>query len=286
MGKHTVFVYGTLRKNEKNDHLLEQAERMAEQAWTYGKLYDTGHDYPAVVEDDEGCVYGNLYEVNGEQLKQLDVLEGYHGFADENNLFNRIVQTVHTDQEATEAYVYVTAESQFDTWHWISSGDWKVHLHAGTQELLYFAYGSCMDHERFRQAGVDHLFQDLAGRGVLPGYSFRFTIKHSDGGRADIVEDGGVVEGKVYRINQEAREYLYGREGVHTGAYRPTFVNLELNGEKVTNVLTFTVIEKEQEETAPPAHYAAEILRGGEGTLSVRYLKNLCYRLETDLRSS
>lgn len=278
MENWTVFVYGTLRRNEKNDHLLKSAERMAEQAWTRGKLYDTGQSYPAVVEDVSGWVYGELYEVDREQLKQLDELEGYDG-AEKDNLFDRIVQTVYTDQEYRDAFVYVTAESPIHSWQPIACGDWKVYLHADDPQLLYFAYGSCMDRVRFQQAAVDHLFRDLAGRGVLDGYSLRFTIKHADGGRADIVEGGGVVEGKVYRINQQARAYLYEREGVDAGAYRPTFVALNVDGKQVAEGLTFTVIDKKTAETAPPEHYATEILRGGAGVLSEQYLSNLKRRI-------
>lgn len=272
-----VFVYGTLRKNEKNAHLLDGARQIAQQAWIQGALLNTDRGYPALAEGNDR-VYGELYDVDEEMLEKIDRLEGSAG-PGVNNMYNRCINQVYTYQIQKQAYVYVTAEKEATTWQPIPSGDWKVHLYEKEPELLYFAYGSCMDHDRLRQAGVDHLFQDVAGRGVLPGYSLRFTIKHADGGRADIVEDGGKVEGKVYRINQQAREYLYGREGVHSGKYRPIFVELELNGQKAGHVLTFMVIDKEPEETAPPDHYATEILRGGEGTLSDTYLANLRRKL-------
>ncbi|UOF89117.1 gamma-glutamylcyclotransferase [Fodinisporobacter ferrooxydans] len=86
------------------------------------------------------------------------------------------------------------------------------------KQFLYFAYGSCMDDERFKLHRVDGLFMDVFGCGLLHGYSFRFTRKAYEGGHANIVECtssfGGTVEGKVYRIGQAALTYLHEREGV------------------------------------------------------------------------
>lgn len=98
-------------------------------------------------------------------------------------------------------------------------------------------------------------------------------------GRADIVEEGGRVEGKVYNIPVRAlKEYIYRREGVPF-AYRPTFVTLDLNGKKV-QALTF-VVNNKSEETAPPEWYKEEILRGAEGYLSDRYLSELKHHLNS-----
>jgi cation transport regulator ChaC len=150
----------------------------------------------------------------------------------------------------------------------------KYHAFESEPELLYFAYGSCMDNDRFIKQGVDHLFQNVVGRGVLDGYSLSFPKIREDGGRADIVEGEGTVEGKVYKIDQEALEYLFNREGVYTDLYRPIFVDITLNGKRTKDVLTFTVIDK-KENAAPPEVYATEILRGGKGTLSEEYLTKI-----------
>lgn len=91
-------------------------------------------------------------------------------------------------------------------------------------------------------------------------------------GRADIVEDGGYVEGKVYEIPKEALKYLYRREGAPY-VYRPTFVEVEVAGKKV-QALTF-VVKNKLTETAPPPEYEEEILRGGRGFLSEVYLNRL-----------
>jgi gamma-glutamylcyclotransferase (GGCT)/AIG2-like uncharacterized protein YtfP len=273
--KHNVFVYGTLRKHERNYHLMKGAELMAEQAWTYGCLYDTGMGYPAMKESKMDKVFGELYLVTDVQLRRLDLLEGYKP-GGERNLYNRKRQTIYHDTGSTQAFVYIMAKHHENLLKKIiPSGDWKWHtIHKDNQSLLYFAYGSCMDDVRFKRQGVHHFFQNVIGRGTLDGYTLRFTRKAADGGRADIVEEGDAVEGKVYQISPECLPYLCKREGVASGCYRPTFVDLTLNGELVRNVLTFTVVNKDT-ETAPPVHYLDEILRGASSFLNEEYLVNL-----------
>jgi gamma-glutamylcyclotransferase (GGCT)/AIG2-like uncharacterized protein YtfP len=274
MEKQYVFVYGTLRKHERNHHLLKEAALVAEQAWTDGTLFDTGYGYPAVQESNTDNVYGELYFVTDEQLQRLDELEGYDQES-ENNLYNRKQQVVFHDSGKTKAYMYTIAEPNKGMLKkQIKTGDWKEYQLSKQDTILYFAYGSCLDDARFKLANVNQYFQTVTGRGILNGYTLRFTKRLADGGRADIVEEGGIVEGKVYKINQDCLSYLYKREGVHSRHYRPTFVDLIINEKLVKNVLTFTVVSKDQ-ETAPPTHYSEEILRGGTGFLSETYMISL-----------
>ncbi len=101
-----VFVYGTLRKNERNHYLLKDANCIAEQAWTAGCLYDTNYGYPIHQTNSESRVYGEIYEVNHNQLAGLDELEGYRGEG-ESNYYERITQMAYTDNGEHEAFVYV-----------------------------------------------------------------------------------------------------------------------------------------------------------------------------------
>ncbi len=71
---HKVFVYGTLRKGERNDYLLKNATCIKEHCWTFGELYDTGYCYPAIKLSNEARVYGELYEVSDSELIELDQL--------------------------------------------------------------------------------------------------------------------------------------------------------------------------------------------------------------------
>ncbi|WP_338785963.1 gamma-glutamylcyclotransferase [Metabacillus sp. FJAT-53654] len=271
--KILVFVYGTLRQYEQNEHLLRGAKCLARHCWTSGILYDTGKGYPAMCCDPLQRVYGELYEISYEQLQTLDVLEGYRG-ENKSNLYDRIIQSVFTDLiRYDNVFVYIYKNTQEKMTH-IPYGDWKCHRYLNNDNLLYFAYGSCMDDERFRKSKVDHLFKLVKGCGKAHGFSLAYTRKSSDGGRADIIEAKNTVEGKVYKITKECLSYLYRREGVQAKIYRPAFIDIEMNGKTYTNVLTFLVIDK-NEETAPPEHYAREILRGAKGFVSDQYFEKL-----------
>ncbi|WP_078553908.1 gamma-glutamylcyclotransferase [Bacillus alkalicellulosilyticus] len=270
-----IFVYGTLRKGERNDHFLRNATRVAEQSWTKGKLYDTGFGYPAVKPAKDSFVYGELYEVNDTELAAIDRLEDYkEGGSD--NLYDRVQQPIFTDTGEVNALIYIAGNEALlrDEIH---SGDWKEYLVLnGQKNVLYFAYGSCMDNARFIEHGVDHYFQKFVGVAILPQYTLRFSIQSSLDrmGRADIVEEGGVVEGKLYDIPVAAlKDYLYRREGVPF-SYRPAFIRVQVKGKWVENVLTF-VVAKKQDETAPPDHYSEEIIRGGTGFLSDGYIEKV-----------
>lgn len=270
-----VFVYGTLRKGEVNHRFLENKACIAEQSWTTGLLYDTGCGYPAMKRSPHSRIYGELYSITVDDLKRLDQLEDYKE-GGSNNLYDRIEQTVFTDKGAFIAYVYV-ANNENLLKRIIKNGDWKEHvlLTKANDSLLYFAYGSCMDDKRFREHGVAHYFDNMLGTGVLKNYTLRFTRRSADDGlgRSDIVEEGGRVEGKVYKIPVKVlKDYLYGREGA-PNAYRPAFVTIELNGEKV-QALTFVVNDKKP-EMAPPDWYEEEIIRGAKGFLSADYIAKI-----------
>jgi gamma-glutamylcyclotransferase (GGCT)/AIG2-like uncharacterized protein YtfP len=270
-----VFVYGTLRKNEPNHTFMAGTELVSEQVSICGQLWDTGFGYPAVVLDQYSRVFGELYRVSVDQLQRLDRLEGYYGPTSVNH-YTRIKQTVYTVDQSYSAYVYGYLQPPAEGVR-IDSGDWKVEGRMIQSRWTYFAYGSCMDNRRFQQHGVDFLFQEVIGCGVLSNYEMKYTYKATDGrGRADIVESlGSRVEGKLYEIGQEAMEYLFEREGVSGKVYRPTVVAVEHNSLLIPNVITFMVVDKQLEEVPPPDWYLEEILRGAEGLVTDEYFQKL-----------
>lgn len=274
-----VFVYGTLRKHERNSHLLKDSRCLSEQAWVYGELYDTGQGYPVLRKSMVEKVYGEVYSINQDTLQKLDILEDYQE-GRKSNLYERMESTVYTDEGETTAFVYIENQPNKAS-SVIKHGDWKLNnlLKSSPPNLYYFAYGSCMDTERFKQANVDHFFQKVVGACTLEGYSMKYLFSVHDGGRADIVEDGGVTEGILYKIPFECIEYLFKREGFYTGWYRATFVDVKVGEKLYTNVLTFHVYDKKKEQ-APPAHYATEILRGSKGRVSDEYYKKLVSELQ------
>lgn len=278
-----IFVYGTLRHGESNHHFLNKSRCLVGQAWTYGALFDTNRGYPVMKADNNKRVIGEVYEITESALALIDELEGYQPNGT-NNLYERaMVDVQHDSGQTFKVITYITGHSLSNTTGIIESGDWKVYRYLQKDKLLYYAYGSCMDNERFKQANVDHYFRDMMGVGILEGYGLRFSHSTADGGKADIVEaDEEHVEGKVYHVPSEAIDYLYKREGVYTNSYRPAVVTITIDG-KSTEVLTFIVVEKSQ-ETCPSTLYETEIKRGGTGFLSKTYLENITSRIH-DLRA-
>ncbi|WP_280770939.1 gamma-glutamylcyclotransferase [Salipaludibacillus daqingensis] len=272
-----VFVYGTLRKNQTNHALLKNAVLISEQAKIIGGLYDTGHGYPALLLNDNLNVFGEIYQVNKETLNSLDVLEGYEE-GRESNLYYRCKKEVTTDEDTYTCWGYVLDERhEKSLGEAIPFQDWNVHQwFKSFTHVYYFAYGSCMDTERIEKAGMIEHFSKEVKIGKLDGYRFAYSFPQPDGARADIIETNSneFVEGIVYSLPKEAINYLFQREGVYSHNYRPTFVNVDINGELVEQVLTFTVIDKKP-STAPPEHYATEILRGAQGRVSTEYFQKL-----------
>jgi gamma-glutamylcyclotransferase (GGCT)/AIG2-like uncharacterized protein YtfP/cation transport regulator ChaC len=277
MEKILVFVYGTLRKHERNHYLLKDSKLISEQAWTYGELFDTGNEYPMMKKSSSQKVFGELYEVSQKQLASLDELEGYK-VGRKDNLYERVVQTIFTDIGESKAYLYLSERACVTA---IPAGDWKIYqlLKQKPEKVLYFAYGSCMDVERFHKANVGQFFEKVNGAATLENYSMKYLYTASDGGRGDIIEDGGVTEGILYETPFEAVNYLFKREGYLIGMYRATFVDVHINGRAYKDVLTFHVYDK-KEEIAPPEHYATEILRGSQNRVSDAYFRKLVKQLK------
>ncbi|AKG33424.1 gamma-glutamylcyclotransferase family protein [Paenibacillus durus] len=267
-----VFVYGTLRQGEENHHLMDNARLVALIAWTRGILMDTRRGYPAMVEEGSGVVAGELYEVTPEMMIRLDELEDFHGPGNPANEYERIRTEVTTDSGKREAWVYVYRERKHDV---IDQGDWKLHLLRQKAKVLYFAYGSCMDMERITLAGAAEWFADVRGRGAAEGFNLQFTYWAEDGGRADLVETGGRTEGKLYYIPAECLDrYLFLREGVHSGKYRPAVIPVQCADGSMQDAVTFVVVDKGS-ELSPPGHYLQEILRGAQPIVSAEYYAGL-----------
>ncbi|WP_404459390.1 gamma-glutamylcyclotransferase [Oceanobacillus kapialis] len=260
-----LFIYGDLR-TEKNALLINQeATSVDEQVWTSGKLYDdNGKAYLA--EDTNALTYGELVEINEENLTELE------------NEFNWTLSTVDVYASTGEQYkanMYEENKLIGDKLEEVPFGDWKVYCYLKNENLYYFAYGSCMDDNRFKMANVDQYFTSIAGKGVLENYGFRFTRSSEDGGKADIiVSHMEKVEGVVYKVPLEAIDYLYEREGVYRKRYRPTIIKLTLNHGETIEGITFVSVDKDP-ETKPTERYANEILRGAAEILSPSYVARI-----------
>ena len=61
-----------------------------------------------------------------------------------------------------------------------------------------------------------------------------------------MVEDGGETEGVLYEVPFDAIRYLYKREGVNEGTYRPAFVDVTVGDQVYEDCLTFLVLKRER----------------------------------------
>ncbi|RKL69339.1 gamma-glutamylcyclotransferase [Salipaludibacillus neizhouensis] len=283
-----LFVYGTLRKGQSNNQIIENASIFSAQARIKGKLYDTGYEYPALVLKGDTYVFGEIHEVDDKLLPKLDMLEDY----DESrldNLYYRTKKMIETDKGAVEAWVYVIDhQHEQELNQLVPFQDWSIYQwYASVKEVNYFAYGSCMDLERIEKAGMKREFSNVVGIGTLDSHTMDYLISQNDGGRADIIESDVTdkVEGIIYAVSKKAIDYLFHREGVHSGNYRPILINIQTEQGTLKEVLSFTVIHKET-PCAPPKHYSTEILRGAKDRLSAGYYKKLEKNLDILTKNS
>jgi gamma-glutamylaminecyclotransferase len=112
-----LFVYGTLRRGEPN-HLELGEARFLRSVWTEPRyeLVDLG-DYPALLEDGDAPVAGELYEVDAALLGWLD------RFEDVPELYER--KSVATPDGAVLAYVMSRARAGHAPR--IANGDWQAY---------------------------------------------------------------------------------------------------------------------------------------------------------------
>jgi gamma-glutamylcyclotransferase (GGCT)/AIG2-like uncharacterized protein YtfP len=116
-----LFVYGTLRPGQQRWPFLEPlVTDEGHNESVVGKLYDTGHGYPAAKFDRPGTIFGRVYPLKidrlDEGLKLLDEVEGAV-----IDLFRRVAITTSTGLEAW-AYEYC-GEPEFPE---ITRGDWMA----------------------------------------------------------------------------------------------------------------------------------------------------------------
>ncbi|NNV05092.1 gamma-glutamylcyclotransferase [Geobacillus sp. C56-T2] len=278
-----VFVYGTLRIGGRNHRLIANYVQSVRKVTVKGRLFHLPAGYPAMV-DGNGTVHGEMFELSDPEavLALLDQLEGYHG-PGELNHYERIT-VVATDADGNTytcyAYVYPQEQEEWLTQHaqLVFGGDWMTFLHS-PKEVLYFAYGSCMSERDFRPT-VPHF--EVMGRAVLDDYRLAFT-RYScrrEGGVADIVPSpGDRVEGVLYKIPEHYVANLDRREGVPAGVYRREYVDVQFHGQFVP-ALTYVVVDKQAEEIAPSASYAAIILNEGMSRLSRQYAEQVRRHIE------
>ncbi|MFV9510057.1 gamma-glutamylcyclotransferase [Tepidibacillus sp. LV47] len=281
-----VFVYGTLREGEVNHDLIQLYVKSVKKATMKGWMVNVGH-YPAVVTG-SGIVKGELIELTNpeEAFRVMDELEEYYGKNSKLNYYERIKTTVITDEgkkEDCEVYVFPEREKEDLTRKYplIVNGDWKRRNQK--THILYFAYGSCMSRNSFREDVPEF---EVIGRAVLENYQVAFT-RYSDqrkGGVADILyTPGSVMEGVLYLVPTEYLKNLDAREGATAKnlAYQRITVHVKIDGIELP-VYTYEVVNKSDKEIAPSDEYMGLIIDGSD-LLSEEYRKVLMEKM-VDLR--
>jgi len=97
-----VFVYGSLKKNFGNHVLLQYSEFIGEGITCDPQftMVNLG-SFPGVVQNGNGYIRGEVYQINQPTLTRLDILEG------EGNFYSRRKINVNIDNEIHECFIYV-----------------------------------------------------------------------------------------------------------------------------------------------------------------------------------
>lgn len=117
--KKNIFVYGTLRRGEYNNCLLDEAKFQG----TYEtepeyELRNFGH-FPGLMLNGSTSVRGEVYKVDERTLEELDYHEGHPTF------YCRMPITLKSHRDKVEAYVITNHPSYRDELPIIPSGDWQ-----------------------------------------------------------------------------------------------------------------------------------------------------------------
>ena len=117
MNENFVFVYGTLKKNQRANYMLNDSEYIGEGYIENYVMYNLGA-FPGIKFErgDENKVYGEIYKVDSETLERLDSYEGYPSF------YGRDKVIVYPQQIICDVYVYNGTCNKIDI---IEKGVWK-----------------------------------------------------------------------------------------------------------------------------------------------------------------
>jgi gamma-glutamylcyclotransferase (GGCT)/AIG2-like uncharacterized protein YtfP len=119
-----VFVYGTLRRGQRNDiHRYQPAPRFVAMAAITGTLYHLGA-YPGVLLDTGSVVVGEVYEITPELERRLDALERITPQSDDE-YFKREIPIVVNGQTLL-CLVYEINPAFTQDKPVIVSGDWTA----------------------------------------------------------------------------------------------------------------------------------------------------------------
>jgi len=128
-----IFVYGTLLSGLPLSHILDGSEFLGDAVVRGVQLYNIGY-YPGIKKGD-GIVFGELYYVNNDTLKNLDMVEGYNPNEVDNSLYHRSKIKILLPTILPEVYAYFYNGSVDDSML-IDVGDYREFLQSSATALL------------------------------------------------------------------------------------------------------------------------------------------------------
>jgi len=116
----SMFVYGTLRKQECREQIMNKISLDSKNITINAKMYDIGA-FPAITLE-EGIVYGEIHKIKEESnsFETLDCVEGFTKY-DESSLYHRIL--INSSQGICWTYVWNDTTENYKI---IQSGDWRT----------------------------------------------------------------------------------------------------------------------------------------------------------------
>ncbi len=128
-------------------------------------------------------------------------------------------------------------------------------------DFYYFAYGSCMCPVDLKRSLGEPTHPYVVGPATLHSYrlGFFFHFQPRNCGVLDIHPDPQAsVEGVLYRLPWRLSDRLDAREE----GYRHEHVTIHHSGQAISNVRTYTVVNKSTQEYAPNEWYCNVVMRG------------------------
>ncbi|HEY9644089.1 MAG TPA: gamma-glutamylcyclotransferase [Coleofasciculaceae cyanobacterium] len=141
--------------------------------------------------------------------------------------------------------------------------------------FYYFAYGSCMCPVDLKRSLGENTHPYVIGAATLQHYRLGFfrRSQRRNCGVLDVVKDPtAVVEGVLYQLPWRLSDRLDEREE----GYCHETIEVYYQGQRYTNVRTYTVIDKLSEEHAPNDWYFNVVLRGA---ITCRLPEQYCWNL-------
>lgn len=131
--------------------------------------------------------------------------------------------------------------------------------------FFYFAYGSCMCPVDLKRTFGENTHPFVIGPATLKGYRLGFYRRslRRNCGALDIVRDPrSTVEGVLYQLPWRFSDRLDEREEVPRNGYRHEYIEVSCQNRMYTDVRTYVVVDKLEQELAPNDWYFHVVMRG------------------------